>query len=276
MTARAILITGANTGIGAACARALAGPGVHLFLACRSEEKTRPVLDDLRARGAAATFLPLDLGDLAKARACARVFRERHDRLDVLVNNAGLAGARGLTADGFEVTFGTNHLGHFELTLGLLPALEAARGRVVNVSSGNHYHPRRLDLSRAREPTRSRTGLDEYSLSKLCNVLFTAELRRRSPATTATSVHPGRIASDIWRRVPRPFRSLLPFVLRMRTVEDGARPLVLAADAPAEGLPLYFHRLAARAPNPLAEREDLARQLWDESERWCAEAIGPR
>jgi NAD(P)-dependent dehydrogenase (short-subunit alcohol dehydrogenase family) len=270
--ARTILVTGANTGIGAACARALAAPGVHLILACRSEAKTTPVLEDLRARGAEASFLALDLADLAATRTAARAFRERHERLDVLVNNAGLAGIRGLTKDGFEITYGTNHLGHFELTLGLLPAI----GRVVNVSSGNHYIPKRLDLSRTREPTRSRTGLDEYSLSKLCNVLFTAELRRRSPSVEATSVHPGRIASDVWRSVPPPFRSWLPWLLRMRSVEEGAEPLVLATNAPAADLPLYFHRLAPRAPNPLALREDLGRELWEASERAIEAAIGPR
>lgn len=276
MSTRTILITGANTGIGAACARALAEPGVHLVLACRSEAKTAPVLADLRARGAEATFLPLDLGDLASARACARAFLAKHERLDLLFNNAGIAGARGLTKDGFELAFGTNHLGHFELTLGLLPALESARGRVVNVSSGNHYHARRFDLSRVRSSTRSVTGLPEYSLSKLCNVLFTAELRRRHPSLQFTSVHPGAIASDIWRRVPRPFRSWLRVLLRMRTVEEGARPLLLAASAPAADLPLYFHGLAPRAVNPLALREDLAKELWDMSERACLDALGPR
>lgn len=271
-----ILITGANTGIGAACARALARPSVHLVLACRSAEKAQPVIDEVRALGAEASFLALDLGDLAKTRAAARRFLDEHRRLDVLVNNAGLAGARGLTKDGFELAYGTNHLGHFELTLSLLPALEASRGRVVNVSSGNHYQPRALDLSAVREPTRSRTGLPEYSLSKLCNVLFTAELRRRYPALTATSVHPGRIASDIWRTVPWPFRAVLPFVLRMKTVEEGARPLALGVTAPAKDLPLYFHGLVTRAPNPLALREDLAGELWEASERACEEAIGPR
>lgn len=276
MARRTILVTGANTGIGAACARLLAEPGAHLVLACRSEAKTAPVLEQLRARGAEASFEALDLSDLASARACARRVLAAHPRLDLLINNAGLAGARGLTKDGFEITFGTNHLGHHELTLSLAPALEAARGRVVNVSSGNHYQARRFDLSSVREPTASRTGLAEYSLSKLCNVLFTAELRRRFPRVEATSVHPGRIASDIWRRVPWPFRAWLPVLLRMKSVEEGARPLVLAATAPGADLPLYFHGMTARAPNPLADREDLARALWDYSERACERALGPR
>jgi retinol dehydrogenase 12 len=276
MAARTILITGANTGIGAACARALAGADVHLVLACRSKEKTAPVLAELRERGARASFVALDLSDLASVRACARGILQEHPQIDLLINNAGLAGARGTTKNGFELTFGTNHLGHHELTLGLVPALEAARGRVVNVSSGNHYAPKRFDLSAVRESTRSRTGLAEYSLSKLCNVLFTAELRRRFPALEATSVHPGRIASDIWRRVPWPFRAWLPVLLRMRTVDEGARPLVLAARTPGKDLPLYFHELAPRAVNPLALSEEHAAELWDFSERACLEALGPR
>ncbi len=276
MAARTILITGANTGIGAACARTLAGPDVHLVLACRSEDKTAPVLAELRARGAKACFLSLDLADLTSARACARAFVEEHPRLDLLINNAGLAGSRGKTKDGFELAFGTNHLGHHELTLSLLPALEAARGRVVNVSSGNHYFAKRFELDGVREATRSTTGLAEYSFSKLCNVLFTAELRRRHPSVEATSVHPGRIASDIWRRVPWPFRAWLPTLLAMKTVDEGARPLLVASETPAQELPLYFHGLRPRGANPLALREDHAKALWDFSEAACLEALGPR
>lgn len=268
---RTFVVTGANTGIGAACAVALAQPGVHLVLACRTEAKAAPVLEQVRARGAEASFLALDLGDLVAARAAGEALAARHPRIDRLINNAGVAGARGLTPQGYEVAFGTNHLGHFAFTVPLLPALRRARGRVVNVSSGNHFDPRGLDLGATRVPTQSRTGLREYGVSKLCNVLFTAELRRRFPDLEAVAVNPGRIASDIWRSVPRPLRALLPTLLRMGTVETGAATLVQASEIPLDAATLYFHKLAPKEPSPLARREDLAAELWAFSERALAE-----
>lgn len=268
---RTIVITGSNTGIGAACALLLARPGVHLVLACRSEDKTAPVLDRLRAKGATASFLRLDLSDLAQATAAGVGLAERHETIDVLINNAGLAGRRGLTQDGYELAFGTNHLGHFAFTDPLLAPLARARGRVVNVSSGNHRHPKRLPWSELRVSTPSVSGMAEYGVSKLCNVLFTAELRRRAPAITSVSMNPGRIASDIWRSVPQPFRFVLPQLLAMKPVEVGGRHLVHAAEVSLEGdaAPIYFDKGVAKAPNPLSLDEHLAAQLW----RYSRDAI---
>jgi retinol dehydrogenase-12 len=265
---RTVLVTGANTGIGAAAALQLAEPGVHLVLACRSEEKTRPVLEQVRARGAEASFLALDLADLRASTEAARAFVQRVGALHVLIDNAGLAGHRGLTKDGWELTFGTNHLGHFAFTVPLLPLLEASGGRVVLVSSGNHYKARGIDWAALCEPTKTRTGLREYGVSKLANVLFAAEIRRRHPKVDATSLNPGRIASDIWRGVPWPVRAWLPWLLRMKTVEQGGATLVNAArDARrGEALPLYFDKLAEREPNPLARDAALATKLWELSE----------
>ena len=130
---RVALITGANTGIGRVTARELARQGWQVFLACRSQARTQPVLDEIAALpGApAAEWLALDLGDFASVRACADQFLARGLPLQLLVNNAGLAGQRGLTASGFEKTFGTNHLGHFLLT-GLL--LEDRKSTRLNSS----------------------------------------------------------------------------------------------------------------------------------------------
>ncbi len=258
---RTIVITGANTGIGAACAVQLAAPGTHLVLACRTEAKAAPVLDAVRAAGASASFLALDLSDLASATKAGAALAAEHASIDVLVNNAGVAGQRGTTRDGFELAFGVNHLGHFAFTRPLLSAIERVRGRVVNVSSGNHYTARAIPWDRLREPTRSYTGLPEYGVSKLCNVLFTAELRRRFPAITATSMNPGRIRSDIWqRRMPAPLLAVFERVVPMQTVDVGGARLVHAVTC--EDPPLYLDKLAARAANPLALREDLALELW--------------
>src|SRR5688572_24621441 len=136
-----VLITGANTGIGRATAEALADRGYALWLAGRSEEKTRPVIDALRARPGArrVEFLPLDLADLGSVRACAERFESSNEPLHVLIANAGLAAQRGATKQGFELAFGTNHLGHFLLTELLLPALRrGAPSRVVVVASRAH------------------------------------------------------------------------------------------------------------------------------------------
>ena len=168
-------------------------------------------------------------------RACAAAFLALDEPLHVLVNNAGVGGQRGLTADGFELHFGVNHLGHFALTQLLLDRLTASGpgARIVNVSSEAHYNARGIDFAAVRRRTATFTGAREYAVSKLCNVLFTQELARRldGTATTSYALHPGVVASDIWRRVPRLAR---PFITRrMLTTEQGAVTSVYCATSPA-------------------------------------------
>lgn len=266
------MVTGGNSGIGRATATALARDGGRVVLACRNEAKTRPVIDEIVAEtgNEAVEFLALDLADLAAVRASALELLKRDEPLHVLINNAGLAGRRGVTADGFELTFGTNHLGHFLFTSLLLDRLrESAPARIVNVSSQSHYGAKDIDLDALRQPTRSLTGMPEYSVSKLANVLFTQELARRLEGTGVTTyaVHPGVIASDIWRRVPWPIR---PVMTRfMKSTEDGARATLHCATSPdvAGESGRYYDDCQEREPNPAATPE-LARQLWDRSEAW--------
>lgn len=260
-----ILITGANAGIGKACALQLAAPGVHLTLACRSREKTEPVLAELRQRGATAEFLRLDLGDLKQAAAAGRAFAEAHRSLDVLIANAGVGGVRGLTRDGHELNFGTNHLGHFAFSTPLLPLLEASRARVVIVASGKHYAAKRVPFETLRKPTKTISGVREYGVSKLCNVLFGAELRRRYPSVSVVCVNPGRIATDIVRRVPWPIRPLIPKLFQLESAEVGGATLVHAMNLPraADGtLPLYVHRLQAKEASVVARDPSVAQALW--------------
>ena len=181
-------------------------------------------------------FLPLDLADLSSAQACADAFLARGEPLHVLVNNAGVGGARGLTRQGFEMTFGINHLGHFALTSALLGRLtESAPSRVVNVSSDSHYSAQGIDFEALRQPARGITGLPEYAVSKLCNVLFTQELARRTAGTgvTAYALHPGVVASDIWRRVPWPVRPLV--TRRMLSVTGRRRDVAVLRDLAGGG-----------------------------------------
>ena len=155
LVGRVCLITGASSGIGRVTAEALAARGARVWLACRDESKTQPVLSAIAAAGGEASFVALDLADLRSVEACARVVLARSEPLHVLINNAGLAGKLGLTRQGFELAFGVNHLGHFALTHWLLPRLlEQAEARVVNVASLAHYNVDGIDFERLRRTLR--------------------------------------------------------------------------------------------------------------------------
>jgi retinol dehydrogenase 12 len=271
LSGRTFLVTGGNTGIGLATATALAIRGGRVHIACRSEQKGRAAQAAIAAAAGAdqVSFLKLDLADLASAQASARAFLALGEPLHVLVNNAGIGGQRGLTKDGFELMFGVNHLGHFAFTLALLDCLTSSQARIVNVASDAHYGAKGIDFDRLRRPARGITGMAEYSVSKLCNVLFTQELARRLAGTGVTSyaLHPGVVASDIWRRVPWPVRPLI--TRRMLTVEQGAQTSLYCATSPelvgVSGR--YYDNCAEREPSPVATA-DLARQLWEHSEAW--------
>jgi NAD(P)-dependent dehydrogenase (short-subunit alcohol dehydrogenase family) len=272
LSGRTFLITGANTGIGLATATGLAKRGGRVFVACRSAEKGRAAVANISAETGndAVAFLPLDLSDLASVRACADEFLARGEPLHVLINNAGVGGARGLTKDGFELTFGINHLGHFALTAALLDRLAASGpARVVTVSSDAHYQAPGIDFEAVRRPTVSRTGLREYAVSKLGNVLFSQELARRAGerGITAYALHPGVVASDIWRRIPWPVRPLMK--LRMLSTEQGAATSLYCATAPelAGVSGRFYQDCRERSPSAVATPE-LARALWEHSESW--------
>ena len=274
LSGRTFLVTGANTGIGRATAAGLASRGGRVYLACRSEEKGRAAAAAIVAAtgNKAVTVLPLDLADLASVRTCAEQFLARDEPLHVLINNGGVAGRRGITPDGFELAFGVNHLGHFALTTALLDRLAgSAPARVVNVSSDAHYQARGIDFEAVRRRTASVTGMPEYAVSKLANVLFTQELARRldDRAITAYALHPGVVASDIWRRVPWPVRPLLK--LRMISTEEGARTSLYCATSPevAQASGRFYEKSAEREASAVATPE-LAGALWQRSEAWIA------
>ena len=274
LSGRTFLVTGANTGIGRATAAGLASRGGRVYLACRSEEKGRAAAAAIVAAtgNKAVTVLPLDLADLASVRTCAEQFLARDEPLHVLINNGGVAGRRGITPDGFELAFGVNHLGHFALTTALLDRLAgSAPARVVNVSSDAHYQARGIDFEAVRRRTASVTGMPEYAVSKLANVLFTQELARRldGRAITAYALHPGVVASDIWRRVPWPVRPLLK--LRMISTEEGARTSLYCATSPevAQASGRFYEKSAEREASAVATPE-LAGALWQRSEAWIA------
>ena len=275
MDGRTVLVTGANTGIGRATALALAQRGWRVYVAARSERKGQAAVASIQAAtGNNAVFLLLlDLADLESVRACADSFLEPYEPLHVLINNAGVGGAHGLTRQGFELTFGINHLGHFALTQLLLDRLvSSAPSRVVTVASDAHYNASGIDFGALLRPGRGITGLHEYAVSKLGNVLFSQELARRTAGTGVTTyaLHPGVVASDIWRRVPWPVRPLI--TRRMLTVDEGAATSLYCATSPdvAKDSGLFYDKCAQRAPSAVATPE-LAAELWRRSEAWTAE-----
>lgn len=275
---RVALITGANIGIGQVTAMELAKAGAQVVIAGRSAQRTQPVIDAIRALpGAApARFLPLDLASFQSVRACADAFVALGLPLHLLINNAGVAGARGLTQDGFEMMFGVNHLGHFLLTQKLLPVLlQSENARVVTVSSRAHKRTTGFDWEALQRPTRTVTSVREYSDSKLANLLFSAELGRRLQGTSVSTyaLHPGVVDTEIWRAVPSWARPLLK-LRGLITPEEGARTtLHCAMHAPQSETGMYYAECKPITPSPLGQDAGLAKTLWEYSEKCLLQGL---
>jgi len=269
---RTFFVTGANSGIGRALVEALAARGGRVVLATRSEERTRPVLSALQSRypAARAQWVSLDVSDFGSVRRAAQAFLASGQPIDVLVNNAGIAGTRAVTKDGFDLTYATNHLGPFLLTSLLLPRLRDARqGRVVNVASGAHMMIKTIDWSvLERRATPKRSGFTDYAVTKLMNVLHAKELARRLGGTKVTTyaLHPGAVASNIWRALPQPFQWFGK--LFMLSNEQGAQSPLYCATAPelAATSGRYYDRMREARPSRLAEDAALAQELWAKTE----------
>jgi NAD(P)-dependent dehydrogenase (short-subunit alcohol dehydrogenase family) len=276
---RLFLITGANTGVGRASAENIAARGGALILAGRSLERTQPVLDAIRKLPQApeVSFVAVDLGSLASVRRAADEILKRDVHIDVLLNNAGLAAQPGLTEDGFEKTFGTNHLGPFLFTEKLLPLLGKDRAsRIVNVSSRAHYDAKRIDWEALKKTTQTRTALQEYAVSKLANVLHAKELAARlegKPITTY-ALHPGVVATDVWRSLPGPIAAFVK--LFMLSVEDGAKTQLHCAtsDEARTETGLYYDKSKPKTPSRLARDAALATELRERSLAWVKPFLG--
>jgi NAD(P)-dependent dehydrogenase (short-subunit alcohol dehydrogenase family) len=267
------LMTGGNTGIGRECALELAKRGFRVFIACRDESKAHAVVEQCSARKLSGSieFIPLDLADFKSIHLCVRTFLSKQLPLHLLINNAGVAGAKGQTTQGFELTMGINHLGHFLLTQELLPILQiSAPARIVNLASRAHFYARGIDFGRISEPTRSRYGVQEYCESKLANILFTKELahKLRGTGVSVFAVHPGVVASDLWREVTPALRWLMK--LFMISTAQGARTSLYCATSEEVGTEsgLYYAASRPRRPSRVARDPGLAAELWQRSQEW--------
>jgi NAD(P)-dependent dehydrogenase (short-subunit alcohol dehydrogenase family) len=282
---RLAIVTGANSGLGLVTARQLARAGARVVLACRNLQKGET------ARGRIATSAPgaeleleeLDLARLESVRAFAERFRAGHDGLDLLINNAGvMAPPRRHTADGFELQFGTNHLGHFALTALLIGTMEGREdARVVTLSSGAHRFGRIAfdNLGGDRRYFRWRA----YGQSKLANLMFALELDRRLRAAGSTvksvAAHPGWAATNLQFAAPPLIdRAVMHVGNRVIAQDDetGALPVLFAATEPGlEGGtyvgPDGFMELRGHprrvSPGAAARDEQPARRLWEVSEQ---------
>lgn len=230
------LITGCNTGIGKETARVFAAQGATVFLACRSLDKAQSTMQEIKDAhsGADVRALQCDLSSLDSVCSAAEDFLKQSSKLDILVNNAGVMMIPEYTEtkDGFEMQWGTNHLGHFLLTNKLLPALQQTPGsRIVNVSSMAHQMSPPFSADVVPPKPSSYSGTSNYGLSKLCNILFSRELNRRFGSTGITSfaLHPGVIPTDLGR-----YSNMASFFYKvgglfMKTIPQGAATQVFCA-----------------------------------------------
>ncbi len=272
---RTVLVTGTTSGIGRETARQLARRGARVVMAVRDVARGEEIARHIRDEGGIAEVLPLDLGSFASVREAAARFSETNSSLDVLVNNAGVAlRRREVTADGHERTWQTNFLGGYLLARLLLPVLRSGdRPRVVHVSSEAH-RTGQIDWDDL-ELEHGYSGFRAYANSKLAQVLFTRELARREPGIGVNALHPGAIATRIWRDVPLiPLRAMILSVLwlagtGMPSAARGAKPVTrLAWDPAFDGATgRYFRRFRETAPSPAAQEDAAAARLWVLAER---------
>ncbi|MEO7043482.1 MAG: SDR family oxidoreductase [Gemmatimonadaceae bacterium] len=266
------VITGANTGIGKAAAIELAALGAHVVMVCRNRERgeaARAEIERAAQKGGAGGGAELRIADLsvqAEIRTLAQAIVDAHPRVDVLINNAGVAlKKRDVTADGIERTFAVNYLAYFMLSNLLLPALlAAAPSRIVNVASAAHEGGK-LDFGNLQGESSYR-NVAMYAASKLEDVMFTYALARRldGKGITVNSLHPGVVATEIWRQVPILYTLSRWFML---SPEKGARTTVfLAASADVTGVTgKYFAKCEPGKTTPLSRDEALQEKLWNVS-----------
>jgi len=294
MQGKVAIVTGANTGIGYITSRELAKMGAHVILACRSRERGEAALERLKkeAQEQAVTSLAigeikaelmlLDLGSLASIRDFVAAFKAKNLGLHVLVNNAGIMALpeRLTTVDGFEAQFGTNHVGHFYLTVELLDIIKNSEpARIVNLSSMAHSMGKMNwdDLHYVK----GYSAWDSYGQSKLANVLFTKELQRRfdeeGKNVSCYAVHPGIVQTELMRNMSSPMQFLGNTFgsIVCKTVEDGSLTSIKCATDPDVGhlKGFYWADSAQLEPSGAARNSESAVRLWKVTDELIQEKL---
>ncbi len=279
LAGKTAIVTGSNSGIGFEAAKALAAKDAKVIMACRNTEKGGKAANEIRSEYPGSTLIvaELDLGSLASVRTFAGNFLKKNERLDLLVNNAGLMmPPYGKTADGFELQFGTNHLGHFALTGLLLPLLlKTGESRVVNVSSFGHKTGKINFDDLGSE--QSYNKMSAYGQSKLANLLFTYELQRRFEAagsgSIAAAAHPGWTNTNLQRhsgflRGLNPVMGQTPAMGALPTLRAATGKDVRGGDYYGPGGFMELKGTPVRVKSNKGSHDgDTARRLWEVSEK---------
>jgi NAD(P)-dependent dehydrogenase (short-subunit alcohol dehydrogenase family) len=271
MREKTVIVTGANTGIGKVTALELARMGAKVVMLCRNAEKGAAAASEIRRLSAndEVELIVADLGEKATIQRFVEEFCARHSRLDVLINNAGGIWPKySETADGYETTFGVNHLGHFYLTHLLTPMLlDSAPARVVTVSSEFHRFARNVNF----EDIMGKNNYNAwyaYAQSKLCNILFTYRLAElmQNTGVTANCLHPGAVGTEFARELPSWIKKIFNFVAV--SPEKGARTTIYLAASPqvASVTGQYFVARKPKKSSSISYNVQIQKRLWKLSE----------
>jgi NAD(P)-dependent dehydrogenase (short-subunit alcohol dehydrogenase family) len=291
LTGKIAVITGANTGIGKITALEFARKGATVIMACRSKDRTLPVVEEIKkaTENEKVEFEELDLCSLQSVKDCAKRLQQKLSVIDILVNNAGVMMIPKFetTKDGIEMQFGTNHIGHYYLTRLLLPLVKASKeGRIVNVSSLAHTgaDEKKFDFEKINDPA-AYGSYSQYAISKGANILFTKALARRlkdSPNIYVNAIHPGVVATELGRYMVSPWlMSLLSPIMSLFLLspEKGALTQMYAAtseDIVKQGYKgRYFIPYGdEEKPKEYTDNEKLQEDLWEYSEKLVIEKLG--
>ena len=287
LSGQVVVITGANTGIGFETAKALAKFKATVILACRDEKRTNAAIEQIKKEtgNQDVVFMKLDLSDLASVKEFAQNFKAKYDKLNILINNAGVMALpqRVTSKDGYELQFATNHLGHFYLTNLLLDVIKkSAPSRIINLSSmiqlRGKFNFEDINAEKAYDP------LEAYAQSKLANVVFTKELQRRLEGTQikVVSLHPGAVRTELARYILGPVYMKIVYALGYpfywyftKSALQGAQTTLYCALVDHDKLVpgAYYSDCKTKKPNKAALNEENWKRLWEVSENLIKEKV---